>query len=446
VSEVKRIRPIQSQRYVANPHRGCCTYNGFNGDPLGSADEPMDFQSSPSAVSRGFVHTTVASCRWFWSTLAPTSGHYDFGAVDRALESCKRTGQTLAVRIMPYGPSNLPQSILPQWFMEKHGSSRKKALGGEFPAPDVDSAVYFEHFGGLIAEFGRRYGDNPLIESVDLSYVGALGASDAECSQKQTDKFLQLYFKAFRHTPLLATLDGHGAGQAIEMGAGWRVDAFGDLRCSGTANVTNVSNWNHHFDVYPRLLNQLNCQDVWKRRPVYLQTFSIPQTWQDDDFDIDFILEQGLKFHATIVDPKYNALPADPLPRLRSFFDKLGYRFVLRQCIVESEAEAGKSTDVQMWIDNTGVAPIYRDYALALRFQQGVRNETILLNSSKPQDWLPGDHWISERVKVPPGFKSGSAHLSVGIVERQTLQPAVSFAVREMYADRWVPCGVIEIS
>ena len=168
--------------------------------------------------------------------------------------------------------------------------------------------------------------------------------------------------------------------------------------------------------------------------------------WYRKGWDLDFIIEQGLKYHATCFMPKSTALPEAWMDRLGAFCRKLGYRFVFRQAVVSARAAHDGSFRFQPWIENVGVAPIYRRYDLALRLRQGDREEAIRLPDVNIRTWLPGDVWMDRRVQIPAGFEPGAAELSVGLVDPATAQVRVRFASGDIAGDGWLRLGAIELT
>ena len=166
--------------------------------------------------------------------------------------------------------------------------------------------------------------------------------------------------------------------------------------------------------------------------------------WYRNGWDIDFILEQGLKYHATYFMPKHTWLPEAWMDKLAAFCRRLGYRFVLRQALYDTKPTRGGPFRFQAWIDNVGVAPIYRRYDVVLRLRQDERTILLPLSDLDIRTWMPGDTWIDQRVTIPPEVQPGYAELSIGLVDKKTGKSAVRFAVKEQFADGWVPLeGVV---
>jgi hypothetical protein len=162
-------------------------------------------------------------------------------------------------------------------------------------------------------------------------------------------------------------------------------------------------------------------------------------------YDIDFIIEQGWKFHATYFMPKSTILPAPWLEKLAEFCRYLGYRYVLRQAQIDNQVARDGAFQFRTWIENVGVAPIYRPYTLALRLRQASRQAIIPLDDIDIRTWLPGDVWIDRPIQVPPGFECGMTELSAGIIDPQTKDVRVKFAVKEQFRNGWVDLGPLEI-
>jgi hypothetical protein len=445
---IRRVRPTPSDAYLANPHKGCCTFQHFNGDPLfpgigWSEEGPTSFPPAGRSVAEGYLPSTVAYCRWFWKLMEPEKGKFDFSMIDGALETCGQRGQTLAVRLMPFGSARQPG--VPDWYARQFPMEENRHKKAPFPAPVHDHPAYLEHFGGFMREFARRYDGNELLESVDVAYIGPWGEGAADITTETCRNFARLYAQAFVHTPRLALIAGDQMRESVALGSGWRCDCYGDLKGFGGPYVPKHLSWNHHFDCYPQAVALCGAADAWKTGPVHFETCWVPMFWRQQGFDLELILQQGLKFHGTYFMPKYTALPAEWMSRLAEFCRQLGYRFVFRQALYEAQVKRGEQFRFECWIENVGVAPIYRRYELALRLRQDDKEHLIPLGHVDIRKWLPGDACLVEKVLLPAGLRPGWAELSIGLIDPKTKQAKVSFANREMYSDRWLPLEGLEV-
>lgn len=468
MAEMYCVRPTAVDTYLGNPHKGICTFQRFNGDELNpgerwSEEGPLEFPAAKALVIPGYLPSTVAYCRWFWRVVEPEEGKFDFSMIDRSLETCQQRGQTLAVRLMAFGYIDQPQ--IPDWYAGRYPTARwQTGRGSELIVPVHDSPEYFDKWGTVIREFGRRYDGHPLLESVDLAIVGPWGEGSGDCTVETMRKFTQLYKEVHPRTTLLCQIDGEQFAVGIQAGCGWRADCFGDLRSGGSTTLRKDLSFNHTYDAYPRQVCLAGANDTWRTMPVHFEACGVPLMWHRQGYDIDLIIQQGWKSHATYFMPKSTYLPDAWREKLITFCRHLGYRFVYRQATVEAQVRQGGEFAFSSWIENVGVAPIYRKYDFALRFRQGSTEQIIVLDDQDIRRWLPGDVWIEKRIPVPAGLKPGwvklSAALCTGLNDAngQTVvngtprindpaakTPKVRFAVREQFSDGWVDLGGIEI-
>jgi hypothetical protein len=252
-----KVRPKESTEFLLNPHKGCATFQHFNGDPLfpgtgWSEAGPTEFPPREhDDVTPGYLPSTVAYCRWFWETFQPEPDRFDWTVVERALETAQERGQTLEVRLMPHGSHNQPQ--LPQWYQDRYptvpGTKKRKS----YVAAVYEGPEYIEQWGNVIREFGRRFDGHPDLESVDMAFIGPWGEGAGECSETAIDKITNIYCEAHPKTPLLAMISGHKMTAGVGAGAGWRCDCFGDLHHWGGDNeLPENLRWNHMYECYPK--------------------------------------------------------------------------------------------------------------------------------------------------------------------------------------------------
>lgn len=446
---IRRIRFKPTDRYLGNPHKGCCTFQRFNGDPLNAGEEwdehgPLVFPPAQKPVADDYLPSKVAYCRWFWEAVEPEKGRYDFSMIERALEVSAARGQTLAIRIMPHGAST--QAFAPAWYAR---SFPMEVLAfNEYPpgpVPVYDGPAYFEHFGNMIRACGARFDGHPGLESVDVAFLGPWGEGAGVCRVEQVRRFVDLYKEAFPTTLRLALMEGPQLRMGVESGSGWRCDCFGDLKQRQGAMLPPPLTWNHTYDCYPRQIIKSRVQHAWMKAPVHFETCWVPGMWYREGFDLNFILAQGLKFHGTYFMPKSSPIPGPWLEPMAKFCRQLGYRFALRQVAIDQYVAQRAAFHFEAWIENVGVAPLYHNYALALRLRQGDQEVVTPLSCVNLHEWLPGDAWVEEDVTLSDAFRAGSLDLAVGLVHSKTNAPGVRFAVEEQDTDGWVPLGGMEI-
>jgi hypothetical protein len=188
---------------------------------------------------------------------------------------------------------------------------------------------------------------------------------------------IDIYLDAFRRTPLLMNFDEPEALRyGTEHGAGWRLDCLGDMRMQSGDRMFQPE----MLDVYPQQIVRTGIQDVWKRSPVSLETCWVPGYWMQQGWDVDYILDQALRWHVSSVNVKSSAIPAEWQERFDSFQRRMGYRLVLRRVEYPKEAQPGTMIPVSMWWLNAGVAPPYRPFELALEIRSAATASMIPLD------------------------------------------------------------------
>jgi hypothetical protein len=445
---IQRVRPKEYKGYLDNPHRGTTTFQRFNGDPLypgerwNDAVAPVEFApftGAPRDLTNGpYPGTTVSYCRWVWSVIEPEKGKYRWDIIDGALKAAHERGQTLQVRLQP----NAGRAPYPAWFWETGAARDSKSRG----QPDFNDPNYVRHWTELVRAFAARYDGHPDLESFDVAYAGPCGETGGNATDATAEKLVDAYLDGFKKTRLIAMLGTHGSQYAIakRKDVGWRVDSFGDIHVSGSPDVPPGMDWNHMFETYPRSLVQCGAEDAWKTAPVVLETGWTVGYWRNNKWDVDWILEWGLRNHCSVFMPKSCAIPVEWKDRVEEFSNRIGYRFVLRQVTFPLEARPGDPVQFDVYVDNVGVAPIYRGYKLALRFTQGETVEVVQF-ANDLRAWLPGQKWFAEKPAFPKSLKPGIVKIDMAIVDPATCKPAVKFASEGYNNDGWLPLRYMDV-
>jgi len=424
------IRPEPSDEVLVNPGMGITTFQRFNGQPLNQglrwSEEGPIAKESDAAGRSIFPDTSVAYCRWFWSELQPAADHTRWEIIDTALEEARRHHQTLAIRLMPYDDEH----PLPEWFRNSGARRANKATDkdGAIWQPDFSDPLYIKYWSSCVAQAGARYDGHPFLETVDISSVGYWGEgwSDYMPSFQFQKDLIDIYFDAFKHTPLLMNFDEPRAlAYGTERGAGWRLDCLGDMG----RQWKDRPGFSHMLDFYPQQIARMGIQDVWRRSPVSLETCWVPGFWKEKGWDVDYILDQALRWHVTTLNVKSSPIPPEWQNKFAAFQKRIGYRFVLRRLEYPRSVTSGEMMPVHMWWFNAGVAPIYRPYTLALQFQSARESYDATLNADLTR-WLPGDATVDQSVYVPDSLKPGIYQLRLAILDPRTSLPACLLAIQ----------------
>jgi hypothetical protein len=438
-AELTIVRPQPITDVLTNPGIGFMTFQRFNGDALNpgtgwTEGYPMDYQPFDGDLAvRGQPLTSLAYHRLYWRFLEPAEGQVRFDLLDRALATAAERGQTLLLRIAPYGTA--ADQDVPDWY--------RAATGPEPGLPlnkwrtDPEHPRYAACFSRLIRALGARYDGDPRLESVDLSIVGAWGegAGSEELTEGTRQALVDAYLDGFQRTPLLmmltdAATNGYGLSRRA---VGWRADCLGDL--GGFSD-----RWCHMYDLYPQQIQACGLADAWRRAPVSLEVCWVMRHWFDLGWDIDYIIEQSLKWHISSFNAKSSAVPEAWQPNVERWLNQMGYRLVPRKIAFAPSVERGGLLRFESWWENRGVAPCYRPFRPALSLSRGGQR-FILPLAADLRSWLPGDQVLNQDVTLPPTLPAGEFELALGVLDPLADVPAVRLGVAGRDSDGWYGLG-----
>ena len=440
------VRPVPVNDVLQNPGMGITTFQRFNGQatnpPLEWSEVGPVTKLPQAATKPDFPETTIAYLRWYWNALEPEPGKFRWEIIDLALREARAHGQTLAIRLMPY--SN--KDPLPAWY-QASGARRANQPAdkdGDIWQPDFSDRLYLKYWSKLVTEAGKRYDGNPDLDSVDISSVGYWGEgwSPYMPAFSYQKALIDIWFDAFPTTTLLMNFDEPQAlTYGTSRGAGWRLDCLGDLRVKSDDPYFEPE----MLDVYPQQVVRAGVQDVWQKRPVSLEVCGTVSEWKRDHFDLNYILEQALRWHVTSVNLKSSPIPADWKAAFETFQKQIGYRFLLRRLEYPKTVAAGSMMPIHTWWLNAGVAPAYTNYLLAVQLRSA--NGSAVINV--PVDirkWLPGDAVFDGSLFVPENLSAGTYDVRVAMLDPVTRKPAVRFAIAGRDSDGWYSQGQIHVT
>jgi hypothetical protein len=439
------VRPKGIHDVLVNPGMGITTFQRFNGQELNPPlkwSEVGPVAKLPQAASKpDFPDASVSYCRWYWNVLEPEPGKFRWEIVDLALEEARAHGQTLAIRLMPY--SN--QDPLPEWYRSSGARRANKPTDkdGQIWQPDFSDPLYLKYWGELVAEAGKRYDGNPYLDSVDISSVGYWGEgwSPYMPTFRYQKELIDIWLDAFPRSTLLMNFDEQQAlTYGTEHGAGWRLDCWGDMRTSSTNPYFPAE----MLEIYPQQIVRAGIQDVWQHKPVSLETCYTVAGWKERGYDLDYILEQALRWHVSTVNIKSAPIPNEWKTQFDAFQKKIGYRFNLRRLEYSKVVAPGTMMPVHMWWLNEGVAPVYKEYTLTVELRSP-KMAAVIPVSVDIRKWLPGDAVYDGTLYVPENLAEGNYDVRIAILDPRTGKPAIRLAVEGRQEDGWYAMGSLTV-
>jgi hypothetical protein len=169
------------------------------------------------------------------------------------------------------------------------------------------------------------------------------------------------------------------------------------------------------------------------------------QHWKNQGWDVNYIIQQSLKWHISSFNNKSSAVPEDWWPQVNEWLKKMGYRFVLRKFTYPPVLPPQGKLAFTSWWENKGVAPCYKEFPFALRLKNSNRTE-VFLTDADIRNWLPGDVVYDNAVFIPADMPPGDYEVEIGIVDPQTHKPKVKLAIAGIDADGWYSLGKIAVA
>jgi len=429
------IKPVEINDVLVNPGMGFMTFQRTDGD-------------KEEIAVKDFPVMTITYWRKYWRLIEPEMDQYRWDLIDKALEEARAKGQTLLIRICPYGTRD--EEDVPGWYRELVGPNRKWKYQSDVNGwmVDAEDPRYAEHFGGLIRDLGARYDGHPDLEAVDISIVGAWGegAGSELLSQKAREALINAYTESFRKTPLIALMMDKETNMYAnsQIPVGWRMDCLGDL--GFWADEQN--GWSHMYDFYAREIINCNMQDDWKKSPVSFEICGTFRTWRDHEKynreQVKYIFDESLKWHMSSFNAKILMVPPEWKDLVDDWLKKMGYRFVLRRFTYPETLRQNGKLPFTTWWENKGVAPCYKDFTMAVRLKSGSR-EALYISDANLKEWLPGDIVYDNDFFIPFDFPTGTCDVQVAIVDRLNHEPRVKLAIEGRLDDGWYQLGKVNI-
>jgi hypothetical protein len=449
------VYPNQIDEVLVNPGMGFANFHfGWwcNLPPITFTPE----ECVPRVTSHwptNYPGSAVAYFRWHWQDLEPVRGEIAFDLIDTTIQSANLLGETLGIRIMTILEGGVG---IPQWLREPPYNVPGQWWSGTF-WPDYRNATFQAEHERFVNALGQRYNDHPAMDHIDIGSVGCWGEWNTACldgaggifeiynPQSEADyqqilaAYEQLigdYTAAFPDTPVVMLGLWSGADPdweletmlyAIEQGAGWRVDCWGDWGFWG--------GWNHMEHLYPPMIADATTTyppfaDTWQHAPIQLEICgTIPQWlgfgWSADppDGKVYLTFQWALAQHASVLNGKFTDIPAEYVAAIDDLLKENGYRFVIDRFNHAATLSPAQATTFDSYWSNLGVAPSYLRRTLAYRLRSS-GYEVVLDSAQDIRTWLPGSWRVTETLMIPADLPAGTYALEVAILDRAGSNPA----------------------
>lgn len=409
-----------------NPFTGFMSFQHFRGEklysdivvtPEGNRTEtervecyPVSDDAEEKGREQGYYpDTTIVYIRVLWREFEPKRGEYNYDFIDKIIADAKSHGQSLYFRLMAH--STRASDDVPEWLKKLIPCPERP--DGERVKDSPTDPLFLELFLEAVRKFGERYDREPTLDAVDISLPGAWGEGHRleDYPERTLENIVDVYTSVFKHTQLIAQA---GRPELIRYGErftsiGWRGDGLGEPE--------------HTFEKYPEKISKID--DVWQLAPVSFESYWWLGEWDRQGWDIDKIIERTLDWHISSFNGKSMPAPEKWRDKIDYWISRMGYHFSIESFTAPLEVKAGEGMELELVINNIGVAPIYKQLPLRVRLRHD-HDEYVITTDVDIRSWYPGRNVNKTVLKLPKTIKPDSYSIEIGITADNV--PTVYFA------------------
>lgn len=206
---------------------------------------------------------------------------------------------------------------------------------------------------------------------------------------------------------------------------GWRADGLGEPR--------------HTKENYPPKIAEIS--DFWETAPVSFESYWWLGEWKRKGWEIDEIITKTLEWHISSFNPKSIPIPYEWKEKVEYWISKMGYHFTIDSFSYPTKASQGDSVNLELNIDNTGVAPCYHKIPLYIRLKGS--KEYIFETDVDIKKWYPGKFKEDIEIILPDNIEVGNYSIDISIYN--DIVGTVYFATDAEFDGQWYTVGNITI-
>ena len=390
--------------------------------------------------------------RYTWRDLEPTQGDYSFAKLEADIAKAAREGRKYSFRVRTVVATK--GSAIPDYAMTGAGwwADYNKDNARDTYIPDWNDPAFLERLDTFMEALGKRYNNDPRVAFLDIglfgnwgewhmsgfSYPSSSGAQRATTTTRY--RLVDMHIDAFPSTPLvMMTDDAEALVYAMKRSPriGWRRDSLG---------------WNTgHFGKVERDPVRWNAvKDRWKTALV-VSEFCNPR-YQDDPEVFEQALSEVERYHVSLVSNantiKWSELSAAGKEAFVRVGKTAGYRLVLDELVLPGTILAGSTFDITTRWENTGVAPVYEPWQVAVQLRKAGSDEVAWETTSGIEltSVLPGGPLEqSDRVTVPGNVAQGEYDVVVIVQDPRQTRAPLALALADVQPDGSYRLGSVSV-
>ena len=404
------LAPLRASADLPNPLRGQYRWMGAEPTPATTTSNDVYYRDQV-----------------YWGRIEKADNVWDFSWIDTGLADAAARGGRFGFRVMAYCPGcwmemrdDFP-SVTPSFIPRQ----------ADGYVPDWNSPAFLAQWRELMAELGRRYGNDPRLGWVDVGGYGSYGEWHVDTGARITDRnglaIVKAVTDAFatKHvlintmTPVPFTLKALRANPNL----GLRTDSLG---CP---------------DMYSMVAVDTRLQQVWKTRPFFSEWCT----------RADPVLgaRQVRQFHISTVSSgnmpwNMEALSAGQRSAYVKALASVGYRIGVRSLTMPASFTSGARTTIRTVWRNQGTAPTYDDWDVRLTFQRAGGGDSVVVPLGRPLQGLVGSAQRAATVRTS-GLARGRYRVFLSAVDPSGYSAPMRLANRGRTDAGTYPVGTITV-
>lgn len=391
--------------------------------------------------------------------------------VERIIAHTNKIAKTKGKRI-----EELNTKLVPRVYLDWNGvigseKDTKQYWPADLHTFDYDSPAFQDRLRRLVAKLGEAWDEDPRIFAVQMGLIGRFGEHHNPAPTAAQRRLLaEAFQKAFKHKPVLVR---HTDSEFMQAGFGIYYDTFANLSREPPDGPKQQFPWQATHG-YP---------DLWKRAPLEGE---VEYNWQaqresakpestfgrtpDETMKVPayrrYMIDKIRRYHTSYLGwiDNYDDSNRQVLAGAAELQKVFGYRFVLDSASYPLTVQPGEKLRVKLTARNTGSAPFYLDWPVAVGLLDAETRKPVWSDSLSGVDlreWLPGEDWDSAafayrrpaephreegHATLPLDAKPGKYLLALAILDRQGgMLPSARFAITNYVRGGWHPLGFIGI-
>jgi hypothetical protein len=383
-------------------------------------------------------------------------------SIERIIAHTNKITQTKGRRFEDLNIKLVPRVYL-DWNGETGSDKNQQHWPADLHAFDYDSPAFQERLKTLVGKLGEAWDEDPRIFAVQMGLIGRFGEHHNPAPTAAQRRLLADAFKkAFKHKPVLVR---HNDPEFMEAGFGIYYDTFDGPKDQFPWQAVNV-----HRDVWKHAPIEGEVEYNWqmqRKEAKPEETFGrTPDETMKNPAYRRFMIDKIRRYHASYLGwiTNYDQYDSEILSGAAEIQKAFGYSFVIDSVSYPLSLEPGGKLPVELIVRNTGSAPFYLDWPVAVGLLDPATAEPVWsapLNGVDIRKWLPGEDWDSEAfayrspavthreaglTTLPENLKKGQYIIALAILDRQGgMLPSARFSTSNYFRGGWHPLGFIGI-